>query len=196
MKLNLIIILSVLQLAIASAVSAQQRKPLGFELATGVQSYYAPFFKSELSGLQSVTLAGVHKPLNKKNTVGVSFRLGYNRHTKQGDALFTQALFQYNPVVAKHIEFGVGVGAGYQLSFYPSAPLKWNGTEWVEGKAAKGVIQVPVLMSIGYHGIKTKTGLFTPYAAYQVNALFRYSPDLTPLPSSYFLLGVKFSTAK
>lgn len=196
MKLNLIIILSVLQLAIACTVTAQQRKPLRFELAAGVQSYYAPFLKSELSGLQTVALAGAHKPLNKKNTVGVSFRIGYNRHTKQGDALFTQALFQYNPVVAKHIEFGVGAGAGYQLSFYPSAPLKWNGTEWVEGKATKGVIQVPVLMSIGYRGIKTKTGLFTPYAAYQVNALFRYSPDLTPLPSSYFLLGVKFSTAK
>nr|WP_294904676.1 hypothetical protein [uncultured Lacibacter sp.] len=196
MKLNLIIILSVLQLTVASTVTAQQQKTLRFELAAGVQSYYAPFLKSELSGLQTVALAGVHKPLNARNTIGLSFRAGYNRHNKQGDALFTQAVFQYNPVVAKHIEFGIGAGAGYQLSFYPSVPFKWNGTEWVEGKATKGVIQLPIVMSIGYRGIKTKAGLFTPYAAYQINALFRYSPDLTPLPSSYFLLGVKFSSEK
>ena len=82
-------------------------------------------------------MAGVHQPLNVRNSIGLTLRLGYNRHIQQGDALFTQLLFNYTPLVAKTIELGIGAGVGYQFSFYPSKPLKWNGTEWGEGKATK-----------------------------------------------------------
>lgn len=197
MKFNLIIILSFLFTIGASSLSAQQHaKPLGYEIAAGLQTYYAPFLKAELKGTQPVFMAGVHQPLNVKNSIGLTLRLGYNRHLQQGDALFTQLLFNYTPLVAKKIELGIGAGIGYQFSFYPSKPLKWNGTEWVEGKASKAVIQVPAQVSIGYRGIETAKGRFTPYVSYQLNALFKYTPDLTPLPSSFFLLGVKYSAKK
>lgn len=197
MKVNLIIILSLFGVVGTYTLSAQQRaKPLGYEIAAGVQTYYAPFLKAELKGMQPVVMAGVHQPLNVKNSIGLTLRLGYNRHVQQGDALFTQLLFNYTPVVAKKIELGIGAGIGYQLSFYPSKPLKWNGSEWVEGKATKGVIQVPAQVSIGYRGIETAKGRFTPYVSYQLNALFNYTPDLTPLPSTFFLLGIKYSAKK
>jgi hypothetical protein len=197
MRFNLIIILSVLFTMGAFNLSAQQRtKPLGFEVAAGLQTYYAPFLKAELKGTQPVFMAGVQQPLNVRNTIGLTLRLGYNRHIQQGDALFTQLLFNYTPLVAKKIELGIGAGVGYQLSFYPSKPLKWNGTEWVEGKATKAVIQFPAQVSIGYRGIETAKGRFTPYVSYQLNALFKYTPDLTPLPSSLFLVGVKYSAKK
>lgn len=197
MKVNLIIILSLFGVVGTYTLSAQQRaKPLGYEIAAGVQTYYAPFLKAELKGMQPVVMAGVHQPLNVKNSIGLTLRLGYNRHMQQGDALFTQLLFNYTPVVAKKIELGIGAGIGYQLSFYPSKPLKWNGNEWVEGKATKGVIQVPAQVSIGYRGIETAKGRFTPYVSYQLNALFNYTPDLTPLPSTFFLLGIKYSAKK
>ena len=197
MKFNLIIILSLFLTLWAPGLSAQQHtKPIGYEIAAGLQTYYAPFLKSQLKGMQPVVMAGIHHPLNSKNNIGLTLRLGYNRHLHQGDALFTQLLFNYTPVIAKKIEFGIGAGIGYQLSFYPSKPLKWNGTEWVEGKAAKAVIQVPAQVSIGYRGIETVKGRFTPYVSYQLNALFNYTPDLTPLPSSFFLLGVKYSAKK
>lgn len=196
MKLNLIILVISFSLGCALTGAAQQKKPIGFDLSAGVQTYYAPFLKADVVGLQPVVIAGVHQPLNIKNTIALSFRLGYNKHPKQGDALFTQVLFQYNPVIAKRIELGIGTGIGYQFSFYPSSPLKWNGTEWVEGKNAKGVLQLPVLASAGYRSIHTKSGNFTPYLAYQLNVLMGYTPDLSPLPSSYFLLGVKYSSKK
>ncbi|MEJ8844977.1 hypothetical protein WG954_21460 [Lacibacter sp. H375] len=197
MKFNLIIILSFLFAIGAFNLSAQQHtKPLGYEVAGGLQTYYAPFIKATLKGTQPVFMAGVHQPLNVKNSIGLTLRLGYNRHVQQGDALFTQLLFNYTPLVAKKIELGIGAGVGYQFSFYPSTPLKWNGTEWFEGKAIKAVIQVPAQVSIGYRGIETTKGRFTPYVSYQLNALFNYTPDLTPLPSSFFLLGVKYSAKK
>lgn len=197
MKFNLIIILSFIFTIGAYKLSAQQRtKPLGYEIAAGLQTYYAPFLKATLKGTQPVFMAGVRQPLNVKNSVGLTLRLGYNRHKQQGDALFTQLLFNYTPLIAKKIELGIGAGAGYQFSFYPSTPLKWNGTEWIEGKAMKAVIQVPAQVSIGYRGIETGKGRFTPYVSYQLNALFKYTPDLTPLPSSFFLLGVKYSAKK
>ncbi|MFY7839005.1 MAG: hypothetical protein ACOVP7_01965 [Lacibacter sp.] len=197
MKNNLIILFAAFCFGFALTGAAQQKtKPLGFDLAAGVQTYYAPFLKADVVGLQLVVVASAHQPLNIKNTVGLSLRLGYNKHPKQGDALFTQLLFQYNPVIAKRVELGIGTGVGYQFSFYPSAPLKWNGTEWTEGKAVKGVLQLPVLASAGYRAIHTKAGNFTPYMAYQLNVLLGYTPDLSPLPSSYFLVGVKYSSKK
>ena len=197
MKFNLIIILSFLFTIGAFKLSAQQHtKPIGYEIAAGLQTYYAPFLKATLKGTQPVFMAGVHQPLNVKNSLGLTLRLGYNRHKQQGDALFTQLLFNYTPLVAKKIELGIGAGAGYQFAFYPSTPLKWNGAEWVKGKATKAVIQVPAQVSIGYRGIETAKGRYTPYVSYQLNALFKYSPDLTPLPSSFFLLGVKYSAKK
>ena len=197
MKFNLIIIFTFFVFFTAGHVLAQQhQRPLGYDLSAGLQTFYAPFLKADVKGMHPVIMAGVHQPLNLKNNLGLTLKLGYNRHAKQGDALFTQLLFNYTPVIANRLELGIGAGIGYQLAFYPSKPLKWNGTEWVEGKATKGVIQVPAQVSIGYRGIETGKGRFTPYVSYQLNALFKYTPDLTPLPSSFFLLGVKYSAKK
>lgn len=197
MKRNLIIIFTCFAVIASCHLSAQRhQKPLGFDLSAGLQTFYAPFLKADVKGMHPIILAGVNQPLNVKNNLGLSLKLGYNRHSKQGDALFTQLLFNYTPVIAKKLELGIGAGVGFQTSFYPSNPLKWDGTEWVEGKATKTVIQVPAQVSIGYRSIETRKGRFTPYVSYQLNALFRYTPDLTPLPSSFFLLGVKYSVKK
>jgi hypothetical protein len=197
MKRNLIIIFTFFTCHTTIHLSAQQKKkPLGYHLSAGLQTFYAPFLKAEVKGMHQIIMAGVHKPLNGKDNIGLTLKLGYNRHSKQGDAFFTQLLFNYTPVIAKKLELGIGAGVGYQTSFYPSTPFKWNGTEWVEGKSTKTVIQVPAQVSIGYRNIETAKARFTPYVSYQLNALFRYAPDLTPLPSSFFLLGVKYSPKK
>ncbi|MBN8680860.1 MAG: hypothetical protein J0M29_21730 [Chitinophagales bacterium] len=190
------LLLSVL-LCLGTLLNAQHKNQTGFDLAVGTQSFYAPFIKARPTGLQPVAIAGVNHPFNARNTFSVTLRIGYGRHSKQGDAIFTHLMFNYTPTLFRHLELGVGAGAGYQWAFYPGKALQWNGEEWVKGKSCKGVVQVPLRFSVGFKHITAAKGAFTPYLAYQVHGLFRYNPSLTPLPVSNFLLGVKYvSTQK
>ncbi len=165
---------------------------VGWDLAVGGQQYYAPIKNVSVGHWQPQVMGGVNRFINTGNTMSVTLRMTYNRNKYQGDALSWQTLFQYTPIVANHLELGVGMGLGYQLAFYPSQSQKWDGTNWTEGKSVKGVWQIPLQLSLGYRGLEVTRGTFTPYIAYNTNFLFRYSPDLTPLPSAAFMMGVKF----
>ena len=188
-----IFFLSAAILLLITGLYAQTGNRNSYDLAIGLQSYYAPLKHFSIQHPQPVAIAGYNRGLNKRQNIELGIRIGYNRNKFQGDALYVQALFRYTPVIGKYIQPMIGTGAGYQFSFYPSQPLKWNGTEWVNGKNYKGVIQVPLQLGIGYRSIQTNKATITPYVLYQANALFRYSPDLTPMPSSNFLLGIKYS---
>jgi hypothetical protein len=180
----------------ASLLQAQTTTRNSYEAAIGIQSYYLPSQHFKFQNAQPVFTFGANHAINTRQTIELGVRLGYNRHKYQGDALYIQALFRYAPVIAKHIQPMIGTGIGYQLSFYPSSALKLDGNNWVNATRPKGVIQVPLQLGIGYRGFENKKAIITPYFAYQVNALFRYSPDLTPLPSSQLLLGLRYSPKK
>lgn len=167
----------------------------GWDVAMGGQQYLVPIKNSEVGHWQPQVSGGVNRFINDRSTMNITLRMSYNRNKYQGNALSWQTLFQYTPVVANHVELGIGAGIGYQLSFYPSNSLAWNGTEWTKGKSNKGVVQVPVQVSVGYRGFESSRGTFTPYLAYNTNFLFRYSPDLTPLPSAAFMVGLKYLPA-
>lgn len=178
---------------ISSVIFNHSYAQVGWDVAVSGQQYFVPIRNASVGHWQPQVMGGVNRFINPGNTMSVTLRMTYNRNKHQGDALSWQTLFQYTPVVANHVELGIGMGVGYQLAFYPSKSQKWDGKNWTEGKSTKGVWQVPVQLSLGYRGLESARGTFTPYIAYNTNFLFRYSPDLTPLPSTAFLLGVKFN---
>ncbi|HEX4957931.1 MAG TPA: hypothetical protein VFV46_07115 [Lacibacter sp.] len=190
------LLLSLLVVGSISTSMAQLYPKKSLEIAAGIQSYYVPLKHFKVQNAQPVFMAGANHTLNTRQNLELGIRLGYNRHKYQGDGLFIQALIRYMPVIARHFQPMIGSGIGYQLSFYPSTSLKYDGTNWVQGPKSKGVIQVPLHVGIGYRSIETKEAFITPFLAYQVNALFRYSPDLTPLPASNFLLGLRYAPRK
>ncbi len=174
---------------------AQQDPPsLQYDIAFGLHSYYLPALGARWNGPEPVAFAGVHQPFNRKQNLGVSLRLGYSRGKFQGDALQAQLLFGFMPVLAQHLELGFKLGVGYQFSFYPSTPVRWDGGQWTAGRPAKGVFQAPVQFSLGYRSIHAGRLDWQPYLAYQLHVLFGYSPDLSPLPVSNALLGFKISS--
>jgi hypothetical protein len=191
-KLSIMKFISILILASAALCNFSYAQ-VGWDVAVGGQQYFVPIKNASVGQWQPQVMGGVNRFMNAGNTMSVTLRMIYNRNKHQGDALSWQTLFQYTPVVANHLELGVGMGVGYQLAFYPSKSQKWDGNNWTEGKSVKGVWQVPVQFSLGYRGLEATRGTFTPYIAYSTNFLFRYSPDLTPLPSAVFMMGVKFN---
>lgn len=174
------------------ACTASTFAQVGWDVAVGGQQYYVPINNATVGHWNPQVMAGVNKFINPGSTLSVTLRMTYNRNKYQGDALSWQTLFQFTPVVANHVELGMGLGFGYQVSFYPDKSHRWDGSDWTNGKSAKGVWQVPLQFSLGYRGLESSRGTFTPYLAYNTNFLFRYSPELTPLPSAGFMLGLKY----
>ena len=164
----------------------------GWEVAVGGHQYFVPIKNTTLGHWQPQVSGGVSRFMNHSSHLNLTLRMTYQRNKHQGDALSWQMLFQYNPVVAKHVELGIGTGIGYQVSFYPDKSWRWDGANWSAGRSTKGVMQLPLQFSIGYRGIEANRGTFVPYVAYNTNFLFRYSPDLTPLPGASFMMGLKY----
>ncbi len=170
-----------------------QERPVQLDLAAGVHTYHLPGLGAAWQPSGYSLFAGAHQPLNRRQSLGLTLRLGYARDKRQGDALQAQLLFNFTPLIARHFEAGLALGGGYQWSFYPSRPLHWDGSEWTAGKRVKGVFQAPLQLSLGYRSIEAGRYRYTPYLAYQVQVLFGYSPDLSPLPVSHALLGVRIA---
>jgi hypothetical protein len=187
--LTLIIIL----LACCFKGNTQKRtdQPWQLDVAAGLHSFYAPVEHLQWKRPELVTMAGWGKPLGKKQTFEVTLQLGYARNNYQGDALFLQLLGKFQPTIAQKIELGLGLGFGYRLAFYPAQPQKWSGSEWTAGSSFKGMYQVPVQLSVGYRSLHLDRYEIRPYVAYQLQALLGYNPDLSPLPVSAALLGLK-----
>jgi hypothetical protein len=171
-------------------------QPWQLDVAAGLHSFYAPVKDLKVARPELLTTAGLGKPLGPNQSFAVTLQLGYARNNYQGDALYMQLLGQYTPLIAKKVEAGLGLGFGYRFAFYSSPSQKWNGQSWVKGSPAKGMYQVPVQLSIGYRSLKLTDYQLRPYLAYQLQALFGYNPDLSPLPVSAGLLGLKIQKVK
>lgn len=163
-----------------------------YTIATGLHSFYAPIENLKWDRPESVTAIGINRMLGKREVFSLAMQFQYARNQYQGDAGSAQLLVQFLPLVLRRMELGIGLGAGYRFAFYPSSPLKWEGTEWKEGRPYKGMLQVPVQASVGYRAINLQSLAVTPFIACQMQALFGYNPDYSPLPDSNFMFGFKF----
>jgi hypothetical protein len=191
------VLLFILSMAIsASAESNKSRHPWQLVVSTGIHSYYAPVENLKWGQADFAASLGLNKLLGQKQQFAVGIQGQFSQYEFQGDAIGLQLLGQFTPAIFRRIELGVGTGAGYRFSFYRLKPLKWNGTEWVDGKSYKGIIQVPVQISVGYRSIRFGSCNIRPFAAYQLQVLFGYSPDLSPLPDSNLMVGLKIHFSK
>lgn len=184
---------SLLVLGCCGTIGAQTYSKTSFDLSVGVHAYFLPGIKARFSAPQPMVMLGVYRGLGEKQNLQAGLTLGYQRHPYQGDGLFAQTQVRYEPTIGKVLQPSIGLGLGYQLVYYPSKSLEWDGDSWNEGKKFKGVWQVPLRLALGFKGISSHYGQFTPYVAYQTNMLFGYSPDLSPFPVTALVGGFKFS---
>ena len=192
-KLKYWVLLLFLSMAITvSAENNKTRQPWQFIVSTGIHSYYAPVENLKWEQADFAASLGINKLFGQKQQFAVGIQSQFSQYKFQGDAVGLQLLAELTPAIFRRIELGIGTGAGYRFSFYRSKSLKWNGNDWVDGKLYKGIIQVPVQISVGYRSIRFGLCNIRPFVAYQLQALFGFSPDLSPLPDSNLMFGLKF----
>jgi hypothetical protein len=169
------------------------KNPVQYTISSGIHSFYAPVENLKWDNPAFAVSAGINKILGKKRFFSVGFQAEFAPQTYQGNATSLQLLGQFTPVVFKNVELGIGTGAGYRFSGYPSKTLQWNENTWEEGKKFKGIVQIPVQLSAGFRSIQFSSLGVIPFVAYQMKAMFGYNPDFDPLPDSSIMFGFKFS---
>jgi hypothetical protein len=163
-----------------------------FTISSGMHSFYAPVENLKWDNPGLAVSAGINWLLGQKQFFSLGLQVQFAKNDFQGNATSLQLLGQFTPVVFKRAELGIGTGAGYRFSGYPSASVKWDGNVWKEGKMVKGIIQIPLQLSLGYRSIDITSVSITPFVSWQLQAMFGYNPDFDPLPDSNFMIGFKF----
>lgn len=163
-----------------------------YTISSGIHSFYAPVENLKWDNPAFTISAGVNRLFGAKQILSLGFQAEFAANEIQGNATSLQLLGQFTPVLFKKLELGFGTGAGYRFSGYPSNPLKWNGTSWENGKKFKGIVQIPVQLSVGFRSVQVSNLEVIPFVAYQMKAMFGYNPDFDPLPDSQIMFGFKF----
>lgn len=190
-KLLISLFIGALTMPVVGFTQERTDNPWQIDLSAGLQSFYAPVQDLRWQRPELVTMAGFGKPLGSRQNFEVGLQIGYARNNFHGDALFLQLMGKFTPLIAGKVEAGIGMGIGYRLGLYPSGALKWSGNDWVSSNSFKGMVQIPLQVSIGYRSIELDRYELRPYVAYQLQALLGYNPDLSPLPVSAAMLGLK-----
>ncbi len=185
-----LLVLLLLQL---SANATAGKNSWQYTLSSGVHSFYAPIENLKWANPGLVVSGEINRLLGKKQLFSAGLQLQYGQNNYQGDAASLQLMGQFLPVVFSKMELGIGTGAGYRFSGYNSSPFKWNGSSWENAKMYKGMVQIPLQLSAGYRAINFSPLMVTPFVAYQMQALFGYNPDISPLPDSSLMFGFKFN---
>ncbi|HEY0058042.1 MAG TPA: hypothetical protein VGB56_02845 [Flavisolibacter sp.] len=191
MKQRITILMLLLVAVILQAPAQRTDNPWQLDISAGLHSFYAPVKDLKWSRPELVTQVAWAKPLGAKQVFSVGLQFGLSRNNYQGDALYLQLVGQYTPVIGDKLELGIGTGIGYRFSLYPSRSLKWDGARWTNGSTAKRLLQVPLQFTAGYRSLAINKYLLRPYAGVQLQGLFGYSPDLSFLPVTNLLMGVK-----
>jgi len=191
-KVVMLILLIFLVFAVSKAEENTIESKWQYVFSSGVHSFYAPVENLKWDNPGWVISAGGNRMMGQKQYFSVGLQLQFAQQEFLGSASVLQVLGQFHPVVFKKIELGIGTGAGYRLSTYPYSTFNWDGTSWNDGKKYKGMVQIPLQLSIAYRSLSISSYKVIPFISYQLQAMFGYNPDFDPLPDSNFMAGFKF----
>ncbi|MCK3685974.1 hypothetical protein [Maribellus sp. YY47] len=191
-KAIMLLLLLLLLFCISRAEEQVKETKWQFDISTGIHAFYAPVENLKWDNPGLVTSVGLNRMLGQKKVFSVGLQFQYEQSQYLGNASSLQFIAQFLPVILRKIELGVGFGAGYRLSGYPTKTLSWDGDLWEKGKNFKGIFQIPLQFSVGFRSIRLAYFAVTPFIAYQLQALLGYNPDFDPLPDSTISCGFKF----
>ncbi|MFC5412370.1 hypothetical protein ACFPMF_23800 [Larkinella bovis] len=152
------------------------------------QSVSMPFrdLKSTFSNV-GISL-GTEVSYNRRRTLLQQLQLGFFHNRNAGNGLFiaTQTAYRshFGPVYTE-----LKAGLGYHFAFHPNTTLVFKNGEWrSSGQSGKGMLLVPLGVSLGYQGSKIRP-MFEPFVSYQFLVLSGYNPDVPLLPNQLIQVG-------
>lgn len=129
-----------------------------------------------------LSLNGKHNWAQQFNTVWF-----HNRATGNGLMFYTQTAWR--PTIVSPVFTEIKAGAGYLQAFRPVESYHQINGEWVSaGHKGKGMLTIPVGVTVGYHKHNTQTYI-SPFVSYQFLMVSNYNPSVPLVPETLLQVG-------
>lgn len=175
---------------VAQPIPSAERAKRDWPLIVSLQFHSLSMpFKNLKSTFENVGISlGTEVSYNRRSNLLQQVQVGFYRNKNAGNGLSitTQTAYRphFGPIYAE-----VKAGLGYNFAFHPNTTLIFTNGEWKSaGQSGKGLLMVPVGVSIGYQGTKTKP-VFDPFVSYQFFVLQGYNPEVPILPNQLIQVG-------
>lgn len=111
----------------------------------------------------------------------------HNKTVGNGIMLYSQAAWR--PNIASGIYSEIKAGAGYMYSFRPVESYEQVNGKWQSvGNKGKGMLALPLGISVGYQSYSEKTYI-SPFISYQFLLLSGYNKSVPLVPESLIQIG-------
>lgn len=115
-----------------------------------------------------------------------------NAAVGNGFLLYTQVAWR--PSFDSNVYGEIKAGLGYEYSFRPTRSYKLENGKWSDaGHRGKGMLAVPVGVSVGYNNYSNETYV-APFVSYQFLLLKGYSASIPIVPQTLIQLGSRIHT--
>ncbi|WP_266365686.1 hypothetical protein [Tellurirhabdus rosea] len=132
---------------------------------------------------------GTEVSLNGRHNWAQQFNVVWYRNKVVGNGVLAYTQTAWRPALFSNIYTEVKAGAGYLMSFRPVESYKSVEGEWVSvGHKGKGMLAVPVGISIGYNNPNSRTP-FSPFASYQMVLVNGYNQSIPLVPQTLIQVG-------
>lgn len=127
---------------------------------------------------------------NRRGNLFQTFQVGYYHNRYAGDGLFvsTQAGYRphFGPVFAE-----LKAGVGWNHTFHPATTVSLNEGQWqATGRTGKGLLMIPLGVSIGY---AKPNAVIAPFVGYQFFMLSGYNPTVPLVPNQLLQAGARIN---
>lgn len=111
------------------------------------------------------------------------------RNKAAGNGLLFYTQTAWRPTITQGIYSEVKAGIGYLYSFRPVESFKPVNGNWVSvGHKGKGMLALPVGLSIGYNKYSSGT-YFSPFVSYQCMLVHKYNKSIPLVPETLIQMG-------
>jgi len=135
---------------------------------------------------------GTEVSLNGKNNWVQQFSLAWWRNKAIGNGLLLYSQAAWRPGASPGLFGELKAGAGYLYSFRPNAYAQLNGVWQPAGHKGKGMLALPVGVSLGHDGYGRKA-YPSPFVTYQFMLVKGYNADVPLVPQTLIQAGVRIN---
>lgn len=133
---------------------------------------------------------GTEFSYNGKSNFVQQLHITWHRNKVNGNGVLFYSQAVWRPDITNDVYTEIKGGAGYLYSCRPTESFKLKQGRWVSaGKTGKGMLALPVGISVGYHHATTTNMLTSPFITYQLVVLSGYNPSIPVVPETFLQIG-------
>ncbi|HNV28733.1 MAG TPA: hypothetical protein PKJ83_06345 [Cyclobacteriaceae bacterium] len=124
----------------------------------------------------------------------VSATWHHNKTVGNGILLYSQAAWR--PNIASGVYTELKAGAGYMYAFRPVESFEQKSGTWESvGHKGKGMLTIPLGISLGYQSYSSKTYI-SPFISYQFMLISGYNQSIPLVPETLIQVGSRIHLGK